>query len=712
MDLDFSAPPALLVLCTVAAGGFAWWSYARSVPRPTGARFGALVGLRTAAFALVLFLLFEPVWTRVVSRGEAPLVAVLVDTSESLTLGATGLAPDARVRAAVAGLPSDAALRFYTFDGAATPRGPSLSADSLAFTGERTNIAAALERVEADFEGRNLRAVVLVSDGRVTDGRNPAYVAERSRVPVFAAVAGDSLSGRDVRLARVATNDIGRVGSPLPLQAGIRATGYGGRATQVVVAENGRRVGSAAVSLPADGGEAAVDLSVTPASAGLKTYTVTAVPVAGEATTRNNSESVTVRVLSDRRRVLVVAAAPSPDLVALRAVLDADRGLDVTVRTPRAPGAYYEGPLPAGLAAFDLVVLAGFPGPAASDADVTRVGAAVRAGVPAVFLLARQTSLPKLAALADVLPVAPEALRAGVVEGGLAPTAAGSEHPVLSGLGVPPARLANLPPLAVSQTRWALQPGAQTLATVRRGGAVLDAPLLVVRQSGAVRTAALLGSGTWRWRTLPDGITDLAPVFPNLLDRLVRWTTAARDRRPVRVRADRALFGEREPLTFTGQVYTPDLAPVADAAVVLTIRGPGGAAFTVPMRALGAGRYAADAGPRPGGAYTFTAEATRGGARLGDDRGTFGVGRLAAEFREPGADVATMRQIALRSGGALVGLDTLGAFVRGLRTRGALAERPFTRSDATPVLGLPWLLALIVALLTAEWVVRKRSGMV
>ena len=112
------------------------------------------------------------------------------------------------------------------------------------------------------------------------------------------------------------------------------------------------------------------------------------------------------------------------------------------------------------------------------------------------------------------------------------------------------------------------------------------------------------------------------------------------------------------------------------------------------MRSLGNGRYAADLGVRPPGTYTFTAAATSGGAALGDDRGSFGVGRLAAEFREPGADPALMRQLATRSGGLVVGLDTLGAFVAGLRDRGDLADRPLVREDETPLLDLWPLLAL------------------
>jgi hypothetical protein len=349
------------------------------------------------------------------------------------------------------------------------------------------------------------------------------------------------------------------------------------------------------------------------------------------------------------------------------------------------------------------VILAGYPGTAASPGDVQRLGAAVQGGLPALFLLGRTTSLARVAAgFGAVLPALPGGAGGALSEQDIALTA--SDHPILANLGVPAARVASLPPLAVTTARWTPQPGSQTLATA--GGA----PLLVVRQTTAVRTAALLGAGTWRWRTLPEGSTDLAPVYPALLSGLVRWTTAARDRRPVRVRADRALWGEREAVTFSGQVYTEALAPIPDADVRITLRGPSGRTQTVAMRPLGNGRYTADAGPQLPGATTFTAEATRGGARLGDDRGTFGVGRLSAERREPGSDPATMRLIALRSGGQTVGLDSLGAFVRSLRA--TLADRPLVRRDATLVLGLPALLALIVALLTAEWVLRKRSGMV
>ena len=709
MDLSFAVSPVAVALSAVVAGALAWWSYGRSTPSVSGPRRAGLAALRFGAFFLVVLLLVDTVWRRVSRTSEPPLLAVVVDDSESLRLGAGP--PGASVRAALDGLPADAALRFYRFSGQAEPAGRQLPGDSLGFRGERTDLAAALSRVESDFAGRNLRGVILVSDGRSTDGRSPAALAERFPVPIWTATAGDSLSSRDLRLVRAVTNDVARLGSPLPIQVGLRSLGFAGQSVPLTVSTSGGVAARATVEAPPDGAEVASDLTVTPTRTGLVRYTVTAGPLSGEATTRNNSQTVTVRVVDEKRRVLLVAAGPSPDLAALRAVLDADRSVDLTARTQRAPGQFYEGPMPDALSRFDLVVLAGYPGAAADPATAARIADAVAGGLPAVFVQTSATDLARLGgAFGEVLPAAPEAARAGAVEVSLAPTAAGEAHPILDGLPFP--RLGALPPLAASPTRWALAPGTRVLATVRRGGTALDVPLLAVRQNGPVRTAALLGAGSWRWRTLPDDLDDLRGVYGTLVDRLVRWTTATRDRRPVRVRADRSRFGERDRVTFTGQVYGETLTPVDDARLDLTVRTPGGEPVRVTMRPLGNGRYVADLGVRPSGSYAFSAEATRGGERLGSDGGAFSVGQIAAEYRDPGADPALMRQVAVRSGGAVVGLDTLGAFVQSLRTSGALADRPLVREDETPLLDLWPLFALALALLTAEWVWRKRLGMV
>lgn len=706
MDLALAYPSWLLALCALGAAALAWWTYGRTTPPVSGWRRGGLAALRFAALFLVLLLLFGPVWRAFSTAGDDPLLAVLVDESESLTLGAGP--PDERVRAALVTLPGDRALRFYGFDAEAAP----VDRDSLAFDGPRTDISAALGRIEQDFAGRNLRGVLLVSDGRVTQGRSPAALADRFPVPIFTAVTGDSSSSRDVRLARVVTNEVAYAGSALPFRIGVRQAGYEGQTAPITIASNGQVVARGRVDLPSGGAEATAELAVAPSGAGLRRYTVTVGPLVGEATTRNNSETVSVRVLDESRRVLLVGAGPSPDLTALRQVLETDRQLDVTVRTQRSAGQFYEGPLPASLATFDLLVLVGYPGRAADPQTTARLAEAAGDGLATLFVLGRQTDIGRLGdAFGDVLPVEPARVRATFVEAGVGPTPGGETHPVLDEAGVDPAQLSSLPPLQVSETRWVLQPGARTLLAERRGGRTFSDPVVAIRQSGAVRSAAILGTGIWRWRTLPPDLDALSPVLSGLTSGMVRWTTAARDRRPVRIRADRSLFDSRERVTLSGEVYTEALQPVEDAEVAVTIRGAG-RTLTVPMRPVGNGRYVADAGALPPGSYAVEGTASRGGEALGTDRALFGVGEVGVEFREPGADVSLMRLLAERSGGETVPLDSLGPWLQSLRQSGGLAARPVERVEETPLLSLWWLLALCVGLLTVEWVARKRLGMV
>ena len=714
MDLSLAYPAVFLVLATGAAGALAWWSYGRSTPRVTGVRRATLAGLRFFSLAAVVLLLFEPVFQQTEKQSEAPVLAVLIDDSESLTArppdGADEPSPAQAIQDALSRLDASTDVRVYRF---AETAGRLRSPDSLRFNGERTDIAQALEHIAGDLDGRNLQGIALLSDGRYTAGRNPLYLAERSSVPIFTAVVGDTSAQRDVRVSRVVTNEIAYAGSTLPVRVSVHAAGFGGESARVALIENGRTLASQSLRLPEDGLEATVELAIASAEPGFHRYTVSVSRQPEEATYRNNTETFTVRVLDSRRRVLLLAAAPSPDLAALRTVLEDHAFTVLTTRVQRAPGVFYEGPLPNDLSPYDVVVLVGYPGRAADVAAQEAVATAIAEGLPALFVLTTQTNLSALQQpLGSWLPAAPEVMRRSFSEVTAEVTPAGATHPILQMPGVDPDALSRLPPLFYNESRWVAASEARVLATTRRGGVSINSPLLVVRARGPHRTAALLGAGTWRWASLPQDLSDLDSAYPALIENLITWLAARTDRRLVQVEADRPLFSEREQVTFSGQVYDESLETVDDADIQITVAAPDGTETPFLMQPLGNGRYSLEAQAFLEGEYTFTANASKDGQAFGTDRGAFSVGPLSLEFREPGADAGLMRGIAQRSGGYPIALSEVLDLPARLKSEGRFGPRVVEHEHEKPLLHLPLLLALIVIALTTEWFLRKRAGMV
>ena len=732
MSFSLGHSPWLLALCALAAAALTYWTYRRTTPALPPGRKALLGGLRFLALAIILFLLFEPVLRRVTSREEPPVLAVLVDDSQSLrvTGGAAAddsLAGDDPAGDSLAGPPpalrealqslqneTDAAPRFFAFGRTlrALPEGRAL--DSVRFEEARTDVAAALEGARAQLRDENVRGIVLVSDGQYNTGRNPLYLAERSAVPIHTIVVGDTTRRRDVLVDRVTTNELAYVGAALPVQAGVRANGYAGQTVLVVLARGGERLDAQQVRLPEGAAEVSVDLTYTPEEAGLQRLTVGVTQLDGEATHRNNTQTVAVRVLESKRRVLLLGAAPTPDVSAVRQLLERGDDTEVTARVSQAPGTFYGGALPDSLAAFDAAVLVGFPGAAAAPEAVSRVAEAASEGLPLFFILSRQTDLNALRTrLADALPAAPEQVRPGFVEAQFLPTPRSARHPLFD---LPPEAAAGsweaLPPLTASQSRWQPSPDAEVLATARVRGVDLDDPLLVVRRRAGQRSAVLLGAGVWRWQNVPEGLDAATPLWPALFSNALQWVSTPEDDRPVRVAPAQQTFDSSEPVVFNGQVYDESLNPVPDASVQIDVTGPSGATYALQMEAAGNGRYVARSDAFPEGTYAYTATAERGDVVLGTDRGRFGVGALTLEYRDTRADAALMRQIAQRSGGTFRTVEDAAALPAQLAAAGALTPLVVEEEEDSELWHFYGFLAAAVLLLGTEWFLRKRSGMV
>ncbi len=727
MSLSFGTTPLLLVLALAVAAGLTAWSYYETTPALQGWRRWVPATLRVVALSTLLVLLFEPVLQSIQEREQPPLLAVLIDDSESLrVMGSSDASEDAnspdardernnigRIDRALQSIRSiDGRVEVFSFDRAVRRLEGDAAVDSLRQQGTRTDITTALESVRNEFPGENLSGVVLFSDGRYNSGRNPLYAAERSPVPIHTVTLGDTTGSRDVQVRQVETNDLAYVGSKMPVVVDLRANQAGGERVTIRLRRNGETLARETVELADGATDVPVQLTYTPESAGVQTLEVSVSSIPGEATLENNVATRSVEVLESKRRILLLAGAPSPDVSATRRILEQSADTEVEVRVARQDGQFYGGSFPSDFENVDVLVLAGFPSASVPASAVDPVASAVGDGLPVLFLLQPSTDLERLGRFTDGLPVSIDRSRSQSVEVMIQPVEGASAHPILqfASLDAPPWE--RLPPLTYNESLWSVSPDARVLATTRVRGMNLEDPALVIRSRTGQRSAALLAHGTWRWANPPSDLEDARTVWPTMLSNLIRWVGARGDDRRVRVQTTRDVYSGGEQVRFTGQVYDESLEPVTGATVDVRVSDANGTDYPFTMTGEGSGRYTLDAGVLPEGSYQFEATATANGGQIGSTRGRFTVGGVTVEYRETRADASLMRQIASRSGGQAVVADDVEQLSRAIESDSGFEAATQIMESEFELWRLTGFLVLILGCLVGEWALRKRFGLV
>lgn len=703
------------MLATLLAGGIAFWSYRTTIPHLDAPRRSVLGVLRFLTLFIIVFLILEPIFQRSRTTTQQPVVAVLVDQSESMLLadsllGASGPATDdvlSSLGRATAGMD----VRTFGF-------GPRLSEvaslDSVTFNLDRTDIAGALAEAASTLADEPLAAVVLASDGLYNAGANPLHTAERFPVPIFTVAHGDSSARRDVRIEGVITNELTYSGMEVPVLVRIRNDGYDPAPFQVTLMENGAVLSTASGTLPPTGAEASVELTFESGEAGRRDLNVIVTRFREEATYRNNESRFEVRVLDQKKSILLLAGGPSPDVAALARIISRDDTATLTVRTQKPDGSWHEGDFPVSFEETDLVIAVGFPGDATAPTEAQALADAVAGGVPLFYVHDRSANIARLReSISSLLPATITTPRSTFIPGTIDQTPAAASHAVFDiddrrdG-----SRWRRLPPLSLSESVWEAAAGATVLATSQIRGVSLPDPVLVVMRRGRVKSAVLTAHGFWQWQIVPEDLEADAARFSQLVDNLIQWLYAADDDRLVRVEPTETSFAEGDPVILRGEVYDEALRPISEASLSVQLTSEQGQVFPYEMLPRGNGRYTLDMGILPAGTYEYTATARLNETELGSDAGSVTIGRRTVEFRRTQADFDVLRQIAARSGGSLHSSNDADGL--GNAIRNSASFQPVTQVSLEQVRlwqRYPFLI-LILVLLSVEWFFRKRWGMV
>ncbi len=686
---------------------------------------GALELLRLIIIGAAAVVLNQPEWVEEYRPEEKPAIVVLWDASPSMTtrdVAAEGSSARTR-QEAIAPLTDPASwsrLRermnvvIQSFSPGRAGRGSDLNEP----------LAHAPEMV------RNLRGIVLATDGDWNEGLPPVEAAARLRllgVPVIAVPAGSATRLPDVELLSLDAPTFGVAGKSVRVPFTISsALPREYLATVTLRTSDGDEVAKEVRIAPM--GRTSDWLVWKPRQTGDFTLSVSIPKHSDEIQTENNSLTAPISIREEKLRVLVVESTPRWEYRYLRNALSRDPGVDVSCLLFH-PGLSKGGggnkdyikQFPAGLdelSRFDVVFLGDV---GLDDGQLTAEQCRLLKGLVEhqasglVFMpgmQGRQLSLLGTE-LGDLCPVALDPSQPG---GWGART---PNHFELTELG----RRSLLTKLADTQDDnaevWEQLPGFQWYAPVLRAKAGSDVlcvhkdasnefgrlPLLATRTFGAGKVLFMGTDGAWRWR---KGVED--KYHYRFWGQVVRWM--AYQRNMAKGETMRLYYVPDQPkmhqtLTLHSNVMDRGGEPLHNGDVSARLTAPSGKTEVVRFASAGDewGEYIGRFNPSEPGKHLVSLTCKQTNSTL---EASFFVQGVAAEQVGQPARPEVLEEIARVTRGRVVGVDKLEDVVQSL----AELPEPPPSIRRVQLWSHPALAGGIVALLGVFWIARKAIGLV
>jgi hypothetical protein len=267
-------------------------------------------------------------------------------------------------------------------------------------------------------------------------------------------------------------------------------------------------------------------------------------------------------------------------------------------------------------------------------------------------------------------------------------------------------RLAEMPPLKTLNRVSSIKPGASVLARVTNDDGTVS-PALVVQRFNRGRAAALLVGDMWRWHVGRKTHEDAEPA--RAWRQTLRWLVSETPKR-VEVLSERVADDPNQPMRVSVKVFDEEYKPLDNASVRVTVTPPDGKAIELVAEPVDAtsGVYATTYVPRLAGPYRAEIVAAAADASEIGRRTTGWTAEPAAdEFRTLAANRELLERIAADTGGEVIELDALEAFVEELPSR----KIPVTEPVIYPVWHRWAMLVAVVGLLVCEWGLRRWKGL-
>lgn len=689
--LIFESSPWLIIICLLVSGCVTYLLYRK--PGPWGKTTHYF--LMTARFLLISclsFLLIGPIIKQFNNRVEKPFYVLALDNSASMS----EVLSDKALSDQISDIESlneslkntGYGVEFRTLDQSITNE----LIDTIRFNHPSTPLNDMLKEIQTDYEGKNLSGVVLLSDGIHNQGLSPAFTP--FKFPIYTVGLGDTIPQRDIRLKTVHYNKIAYQGNRFIIGAEILNDGFSVANILVSVSEGGRILQSKTLKLNNPPQLLETDFKLEATSKGLKDYTISIDRIEGEFNLNNNTRHAYIEIVEGKRKILLTSRNPHPDIKALRNAVEKNDNYQLDLLIPGISK------VESVAETYDLLILHQI-----SQQEVVRVPSLtnhIQSGLPVWTIIGNKSNLNRVNSENPYIAIKTINFQKDQVTP--------SYNAAFSKFQLSPKLqeiITDFNPVTVPFANYDVAGGAEILLFQKVGNLETGNPLIVVVDDGNRKSAVMVGEGMWQWRMQDYSMNHSFDLFDELVSKLVQYLSSNEEKSRFKVYPMTSEFNVNEPAILETEVYDEIYEQTYGHAVELELNGADGFNETFSyVTSLGNSKYRIS--DLPPGIYSFQASTTVD-QKPAKSQGQFTVSEMQLESLTLTADHQLLRSLSSKTNGKFFNQNQWENLTQQLVEKQAQGVI-FSEEVFTPLIKWPWAFALLLALVSLEWFLRKYHG--
>tara|TARA_Y100000766_G_C18892003_1_gene599007 strand:+ start:48 stop:2066 length:2019 start_codon:yes stop_codon:yes gene_type:complete len=671
MGLAIDLPIFYSAVCILLAFGYAYFLYHKESLITSLSLKAGLFLIRFLFISILSALLLNPIFKTIKNEEEKPILVIAQDVSSSIK--------DSVYHDLI-----NLSKKFPDFDVYPYSFSNSINSGFSEFNnGLKTNYNKLVGEIESRFSNRNIAGLIIATDGLYNNGPNPLYT-KLINYPIYPISLGDTTVKKDVKILKVKHNQVVFLGNTFPLEIALSMQELQAESVDLSVWHNSKKIYTKSVEVISDDDYNKIKILVDASDIGLQRYQIVVSEIDGEDNIKNNYYTTYVDVIDSKYNILLLHSISHPDVSAYKGAIDQNK--NYTTKTLDINE--FNGDIDP----YQLIVLFGL------EKNVDLINNLTESRIPLLLF-----ELNKIGLKEELSTAIRFNAKGGLEEVSAVKNEQFSKFTFSDSLSD---FISEAPPLITLFGSYNLLNSIEVILKQKIGLHVTSKPIISMSQQDGRKTCYVTAEGFWRWKLYDYSKNKNNNSFNEFFNKLTQYLILHEDKSRFRIEYKKQIT-EDENIYFNALLFNEIFELITDKDIYISIANNDGDKYNFEFSKVN-NSYVLDVGKLAIGQYSFLVEVK--GTSL-TRSGSFEVKPIQLEQLNTVADHKILFALAEESGGAVFNKDNMNLLIKEINKNKNNYKLIHSKEKLEGVINIPWILLILLFLISLEWFLRKYNGL-